>query len=55
MDFLRFLTAIDGFFKLNWIRKQILHLDIFLPVDRDLTTKVRYQRTVEADLTKTRK
>ena len=41
--------AVFGSTRLNRIRKQILHLDIILPVDGDLTTNGRNRRTVETD------
>ena len=41
--------AVFGSTRLNRIRKQILHLDIILPVDGDLTNNGRNRRTVETD------
>ena len=41
--------AVFGSTRLNRIRKQILHLDIILPVDGDLT-KQRERRTVDVDI-----
>ncbi len=41
--------------RLNRIRKEILHLDIILPVDWDLTTNGRNQRTLEMDFDKDKK